>query len=144
MYVFYCGDHAFFVVPFLWILTNIIFSSPWLFLCAWYHTAIRGMRMRAETQQIKEERAKKTAIKVAQKCMSFKWQFLEFFLFSYPVSRNDSMRLLLHKSVMSSVKILETKRKQTETQRTQNSIVLLQSGTALKCVCPWNRITCWL
>jgi len=30
------------------------------------------MRMRAETQQIKEERAKKTAIKVAQKCMSFK------------------------------------------------------------------------
>jgi len=52
----------------------------------------------------------------------------------HPVSRNNSMRLLLHKSVMSSVKILETQMKRTETQRTHNSIVLFQSGTAHVCV----------
>ena len=63
------------VVVIMWFLfanpyKNSIFYSPWLFLCLRFHTAIRGMKTRTEIQRIKEERAKKAATKVAQKCTS--------------------------------------------------------------------------
>ena len=110
------------------------------FLCSLSHynylssVAIRGKLARDKAKRIKEKRLKSDSKPTNTTLQEF----------AFLVTRgNGSMRLRLHRSVMSSVKYLETKMKHTETAKTQQNIVMLQSGIRpaynFVCLCVSNR-----